>query len=64
MQMRDQYKEWYKFEPQLLKAIETLNIMYYKLAKDHFVKKEDLEKKVDDFLKDDKKNNVDEFINS
>ena len=61
--MKEQYKTWYRFDPHLLKTIETLNGMYYKLAKDHFIKKEDLGKELDDFLNDNS-NNVDEFLNS
>ncbi|CAG8608935.1 10734_t:CDS:2 [Ambispora leptoticha] len=36
MEMKEQYKQWYRFEPRLLKAIEDLNCLYYKLAKPHF----------------------------
>jgi predicted amidohydrolase YtcJ len=64
MQMKEQYKNWYKYEPQILKAIDKLNSMYYKLAKDHFSKKEDLEKDMDEFLKNEDEIDEDKFLNS
>src|SRR5207253_5741766 len=31
MDMKEQYNQWYRFEPKLLKAIGDLNLLYYKL---------------------------------
>ena len=50
--MKKEYKNWYRFESLLLKVVEKLNIMYYRLAKDHFSTKENLRKETDDFLND------------
>src|SRR5438552_13485837 len=36
IQIKEEYKNWYRFKSLLLKAVDKLNIMYYKLAKDHF----------------------------
>ena len=63
--MKEQYRQWYKYESRLLKAIENLNIMYYKLAKPYFKSIEDIQNDVDSFLN----NNViekeaDNFLNS
>ena len=50
MQMKEEYKNWYRFKPLFLKAVEKLNIIYYKLAKDHFSIRENLRKETDDFF--------------
>ena len=42
------YKDWYGKDPEILNAIMELYKLYYKLAKDHFVKKEEIDE--EDFL--------------
>ena len=39
----DDYKSWYGKDPEILK-------LYYKLAKDYFIKKEDIDNEAEDFL--------------
>ena len=47
-QIMDDYKSWYGRDPEILNSIIELYKLYYKLAKDYFVKKEDID--VEDFL--------------
>jgi hypothetical protein len=46
----DDYKTWYGRNPEILNAIMELYKLYYELAKDSFIKKEELDKEVEDFL--------------
>ena len=46
----DDYKTWYGRNPEILNAIMELYKLYYELAKDSFIKKEELDKAVEDFL--------------
>jgi len=47
-QIIDDYKSWYGRDPEILSSIVNLYKLYYKLAKDHFIKKEDID--AEDFL--------------
>jgi hypothetical protein len=47
-QIIDDYKSWYGRDPEILNTIMDLYKLYYKLAKDHFIKKEDID--AEDFL--------------
>ena len=48
--VKDDYKSWYGRNPEILNAIMELYKLYYELAKDSFIKKEQLDKRVEDFL--------------
>ena len=47
-QIMDDYKSWYGRDPEILNSIMDLYKLYYKLAKDYFIKKEDID--AEDFL--------------
>jgi hypothetical protein len=47
-QIMDDYKSWYGRDPEILNTIMDLYKLYYKLAKDYFIKKEDID--AEDFL--------------
>ena len=47
-QIMDDYKSWYGRDPEILNTIIDLYKLYYKLAKDYFIKKEDID--AEDFL--------------
>ena len=47
-QIMDNYKSWYRRDPEILSTIINLYKLYYKLAKDYFIKKEDIN--VEDFI--------------
>ena len=47
-QIIDDYKSWYGRDPEILSTIIDLYKLYYKLAKDYFIKKEDID--AEDFL--------------
>ena len=64
MEMKEQYCQWYKYESQLLKAIENLNVIYYRLAKPHFKSLENIEKETDAFLEDNEIDDIDRFLES
>ena len=46
----DDYKFWYGRNPEILNTIMDLYKLYYKLAKDYFIKKKDIDNEVEDFL--------------
>ena len=49
-QIMDNYKSWYGRDPEILNTIMELYKLYYKLAKDYFIKKEDIDNEAEDFL--------------
>ena len=49
-QIMDDYKSWYGRDPEILNGIMHLYKLYYKLAKDYFIKKEDIDNETEDFL--------------
>ena len=49
-QIMDNYKEYYGQDPKILGAIMELYKLYYKLAKDHFITEEQVDKEAEDFL--------------
>jgi hypothetical protein len=49
-QIMDDYKSWYGRDPEILNTIIDLYKLYYKLAKDYFIKKEDIDNEAEDFL--------------
>src|SRR2546425_964717 len=49
-QIMDDYKSWYGRDPEILNIIMELYKLYYKLAKDYFIKKEDIDNEAEDFL--------------
>ena len=49
-QIMDDYKSYYGKDPKILNSIMELYKLYYKLAKDYFIKKEDIDNKAEDFL--------------
>ena len=49
-QIMDNYKEYYGRDPKILVAIMELYKLYYKLAKDHFITEEQVDKEAEDFL--------------
>jgi len=49
-QIMDDYKSWYGRDPEILNTIMELYKIYYKLAKDYFIKKEDIDNEAEDFL--------------
>ena len=49
-QIMDDYKSWYGRDPEILNTIIDLYKLYYKLAKDYFVKKKDIDNEAEDFL--------------
>ena len=49
-QIMDDYKSWYGRDPEILSTIMELYKLYYKLAKDYFIKKEDIDNEAEDFL--------------
>ncbi len=49
-QIMDDYKSWYGRDPEILNTIMELYKLYYKLAKDYFIKKEDIDNEAEDFL--------------
>ncbi|CAG8813902.1 36763_t:CDS:2 [Gigaspora margarita] len=59
MEMKEQYKQWYRFEPKLLKAIGDLNLLYYKLAKPYFKDLTKIRSEIDNFLDNNEINNID-----
>lgn len=48
--VKDDFKSWYGRNPEILNTIMELYKLYYELAKDSFIKKEHLDKEVEDFL--------------
>ena len=62
-QMKKDYRTYYKYEPRILKAVETLNDLYYTIAKEYFKSEEEIEKEADDFLNDGDEDNIDDFLN-
>ena len=48
--VKDDFKSWYGRNPEILNAIMELYKLYYELAKDSFITKEQLDKDVEDFL--------------
>jgi len=62
-QMKKDYCTYYKYEPRILKAVETLNDLYYTIAKEYFKSEEEIEKEADDFLNDENADDAEEFIN-
>ena len=44
------YKEFYGRDPKILNSIIELYELYYKLAKDHFVKEAQIDQEAEDFL--------------
>ena len=46
----DDYKSWYERDPEILNSIMKLYKLYYKLAKDYFIKKEDINNEAEDFF--------------
>ncbi|CAG8721262.1 17045_t:CDS:1, partial [Acaulospora morrowiae] len=50
IEMKEQYRQWYRYESRLLKAIENLNTMYYKLAKPHFKSLKNIQSEIDSLL--------------
>lgn len=61
-QLKKNCLTYYKYEPRILKALETLNEMYYRIAKEYFQTDEDIEKEADDFLKDGNADDAEDFI--
>ena len=49
-QIMNDYKSWYGRDPEILNTIMELYKLYYKLAKDYFIKKEDIDNEAEDFL--------------
>jgi hypothetical protein len=49
-QIMDDYKSWYGRDSEILNTIMELYKLYYKLAKDYFIKKEDIDNEAEDFL--------------
>ena len=49
-QIMDDYKSWYGRDPEIFNTIMELYKLYYKLAKDYFIKKEDINNEVEDFF--------------
>ena len=64
IQMKEQYNQWYKFEPQLLKAIEDLNLLYYKVAKPYFRDLTKIRSEIDNFLNNNEINDIYDYFNS
>src|SRR5260364_209643 len=48
--IKNNYKEFYGQDPKILNSIMELYKLYYKLAKDHFVKEAQIDKEAEDFL--------------
>ena len=46
----DDYKSWYGRDPEILNTIIELYKLYYKLVKDYFIKKEDIDNEAEEFL--------------
>jgi len=44
------YKEFYRRDPKILNSIIELYELYYKLAKDHFIKEAQIDQEAEDFL--------------
>ena len=44
------YKEFYGWDPKILNSIMELYELYYKLAKDHFVKEAQIDQEAEDFF--------------
>ena len=49
-QIIDDYKSWYGKDPEILSAIIDFYKLYYKLAKDLFISKEQVDEKTENFL--------------
>jgi len=49
-QIIDDYKTWYGKDPEILNTIMELYGLYYKLAKNLFISKEQVDKETEDFL--------------
>ena len=49
-QIMDDYKSWYARDPEILSSIMDLYKLYYKIAKDYFTKKEDIDNETEDYL--------------
>ncbi|CAG8843498.1 9975_t:CDS:1, partial [Gigaspora margarita] len=62
IEIKEQYKQWYRFKPKLLKAIEDLNLLYYKLAKPYFKDLTKIRSKIDNFLDNNEIDNIDKFL--
>ena len=45
-QIMDDYKSWYGKDPEILNAIMELYKLYYKLAKDSFISKEQVDEEL------------------
>ena len=48
--IKDDYKDFYGWDSKILNSIIELYKLYYKLAKDYFVKEAQIDKKAEDFL--------------
>jgi hypothetical protein len=62
MQIKEQNKQWYRFDPELLKAIEDLNLLYYKLAKPYFKDLTKIRSEIDNFLDSKENDSIDKFL--
>src|SRR5260363_371473 len=62
IEMKEQYKQWYRFEPKLLKAIGDLNLLYYKLAKPYFKDLTKVRSEIDNFLNNNEIDNIDKYL--
>ena len=65
-QKKKDYRTYYKYEPRILKTTETLNDLYYTIAKEYFQTDEDIEKEADDFLNgegEDEDEDAEDFVN-
>jgi len=62
MEMKEKYKQWYRFEPKLLKAIGDLNLLYYKLAKPYFKDLTKIRSEIDNFLDNNEIDDIDKFL--
>ena len=48
--VKDDYKEYYRRDPNILNSIMELYKLYYKLAKDYFITDKRVYEKTEDFL--------------
>ncbi|PKK55589.1 hypothetical protein RhiirC2_802005 [Rhizophagus irregularis] len=49
-QIKNDYKEYYGRDPRILNAIMDLYKLYYELAKDNFVKEEQIDEEAEDYF--------------
>ena len=49
-QIMDDYKSYYRKDSKILNAIMDLYKLYYKLAKDYFITKAQVDEEIEDFL--------------